>query len=409
MNQRDYTRRVFLRLAGAASALSGRLGASAPRPAFEVSASLYAWDLHDEGIEPILDNLQQMAAVNSVYLVALMHKEKRPFTSDAFPHNPVRKTWQAEDARVYWRPDPKRYGRIPPRLSDVDWLNRTDWLKEMITAVRKRGLKTGVEISHTVLDGERAEGQFPDCMQRDINGKPLILWNGRAHPVCLNNPDVRQYVLGLWSDLTANYDVDYVQTCMIPFAEGGPATGGCFCDACRREGKEAGFDLDKARRALLADPGAKAELDAWQAFRRASVVKWYQMLSYGVHAIRPQLDVRFNAFMHNTEAWGVDLRAMKPHLNSLRVMEYSEQRGDPAAMNFKRKWLTETRAALGRDFPALSAIAVRPKATPELIRQGVQIAVDCGMNGITLGHYDGAEFPMLRAIRDGLTAAKVTM
>jgi hypothetical protein len=27
--------------------------------------------------------------------------------------------------------------------------------------------------------------------------------------------------------------------------------------------------------------------------------------------------------------------------------------------------------------------------------------------GITLGHYDGAEFPMLRAVRKGLTAAKV--
>jgi hypothetical protein len=26
------------------------------------------------------------------------------------------------------------------------------------------------------------------------------------------------------------------------------------------------------------------------------------------------------------------------------------------------------------------------------------------MNGITLGHYDGAEFPMLRAIREGLKA-----
>jgi hypothetical protein len=50
----------------------------------------------------------------------------------------------------------------------------------------------------------------------------------------------------------------------------------------------------------------------------------------------------------------------------------------------------------------VSAIAVRPKATPELIREGVKIAVECGMNGITLGHYDGAEFPMLRAIRDGL-------
>ena len=290
------TRRSVLKMAG------GAMLVPPSQPRFEISASLYAWDLHDEGIEKILDNLQQMAAVNSVYLIALMHKEKRPFTSDAFPHNPMRKTWNAEDARVYWRPDPKRYGRIPPRPSDVDWLNKTDWLQTMIAAVRKRGLKTGVEISHTVLDGEWAETKFPDCMQRDINGKPLIIWNGRAHPVCLNHPDVRQYVLGLWTDLAANYDVDYLQTCMIPFAEGGPATGGCFCDACRREAKESGFDLEKARKALLANPESKAEADAWQTFRQNSVTRWYQMINNNAHAVKPNLDVRFNDFMRNTKA-----------------------------------------------------------------------------------------------------------
>jgi hypothetical protein len=71
-------------------------------------------------------------------------------------------------------------------------------------------------------------------------------------------------------------------------------------------------------------------------------------------------------------------------------------------MQGKREWLTRERAGVGKDFPIVSAVAVRPKATPELIREGVKIAVECGMNGITLGHYDGAEFPMLRAIRDGL-------
>ena len=33
--------------------------------------------------------------------------------------------------------------------------------------------------------------------------------------------------------------------------------------------------------------------------------------------------------------------------------------------------------------------------------------MECGMDGITLGHYDGAEFPMLRAIREGLKDAGV--
>jgi hypothetical protein len=99
------------------------------------------------------------------------------------------------------------------------------------------------------------------------------------------------------------------------------------------------------------------------------------------------------------------VKSLKPHVDSIRVCDYSEQTGDPARMKDKRDWLTRERAAVGQDFPMVSAVAVRPKATPELIREGVRIAVECGMNGITLGHYDGAEFPMLRAIRDGLKAA----
>ncbi len=73
----------------------------------------------------------------------------------------------------------------------------------------------------------------------------------------------------------------------------------------------------------------------------------------------------------------------------------------------KHAWLASDREGLGLDFPVLSAVAVRPKATPELIEEGVKIAVDSGVVGITLGHYDGAEFPMLRAIRSGLNRAGV--
>ena len=240
------TRRALLKftgLAAASLALARRARAQqdSSRSAFEVSASLYAWELHDEGVEKILDNLQQMAAVNSVYLIALMHYEKRPLTSDVFPHNPVRKTWQAEDSRVYWHPDPSRYGRIKPRLSDYDWLSRTDWLRVLVEAARKRGLETGVEISHTVLDAERGKGEFIDCVQRNIRGQPRVLW-GRSFPVCLNNPDVRRYVLSLFSELTARYDVDYLQTCMLPFMPGDAATAGCFCGACLQAAKQANLE-----------------------------------------------------------------------------------------------------------------------------------------------------------------------
>ena len=110
----------------------------------------------------------------------------------------------------------------------------------------------------------------------------------------------------------------------------------------------------------------------------------------------------------NPPAWGVKLTAMQPYLDSLRVMDYTEQEGNPALMSGKRRWLTDTRKELGKDFPILSALGVRLKATPELIREGVKIAVECGMDGVTLGHYDGATFPVLRAVREGLLAAGVS-
>ncbi|MCL5019335.1 MAG: hypothetical protein M1426_02505 [Patescibacteria group bacterium] len=222
---------------------------------FEISGSLYAWDLADEGIEPILDNLEKYTACNSVYLIALMHHEKRPLTDYFYPHNPVRKTYYPEDSRAYWNPNPKFYNRIKPRTSERELLKGTDWLKLLIEAARKRGMKTGVELSHTLVDDERAEKEFPDCIQHDIYGKRL----GKL--LCFNSPDAREYVVGLFSDLVTNYDIDYIQTCLIPFNSGktnphealrmlGVTLGGCFCDSCKRAARESGIDLERIQSVL---------------------------------------------------------------------------------------------------------------------------------------------------------------
>ena len=65
-------------------------------PDFEVSASMYPWDVHDEGVNLMLDNLTSMSGVNSVYLIAVMHEEHRPFLGPKgtgpwlYIHNPER-------------------------------------------------------------------------------------------------------------------------------------------------------------------------------------------------------------------------------------------------------------------------------------------------------------------------------
>ena len=96
---------------------------------------------------------------------------------------------------------------------------------------------------------------------------------------------------------------------------------------------------------------------------------------------------------------------MAPYLGSVRSSDYSEQRGNMAAMEHKRQFLLSLREAIGDDKPLISAIGIRPKATPELVRKGVVISCECGADGLGLGHYDGASMSLLRAIRAGLEDA----
>jgi hypothetical protein len=173
----------------------------------ELTTGIYPWDIHDEGIENILDNLQEYAGNNAAYMLALMHHEKRPLHANYYPHNPVRKRYLAEDSRVYFTIHPEMYkdSRIKPLPSERDFLKGTDWLDIFIKALRKRGMKTGAEISHTPLDSERGRREFGDCIQRDIYGNPPSYDRFTWQQLCWNSPDAREYVYSLarvWPPIT---------------------------------------------------------------------------------------------------------------------------------------------------------------------------------------------------------------
>jgi len=76
-------------------------------------------------------------------------------------------------------------------------------------------------------------------------------------------------------------------------------------------------------------------------------------------------------------------------------------------LEHKRQFLLGVRAAAGDDILFLSSIGIRPNATPELVRKGVVISSECGADGLSLGHYDGAPLKLLEAIGDGLRDADV--
>ncbi|HET6293960.1 MAG TPA: hypothetical protein VFG33_11315 [Kribbella sp.] len=420
-------------------------------PLNEIAASLYAWDLHDEGVEHILDVLASRAEVNSAYLVGLMHREKRPLHARFYPHNPVRRYYVPEDSRAYWRPDASRYGRIKPLTSERDFLKDKDWLQPLIDAARARGMRTGCEISHTVIDAQYARENYPDVLQRDVFGNVVGAFEAveakRALP-CLNHPDVQEYLAALFTDLATNYDVDYVQTCLVMFGSGrgdggthsfGPtawqqllavATGGCFCDSCKAKAKSEGLDwnalvdevqhlarlavkdgLEELHERQLLDEANYTEsalllendaLTAWLQFRKRSITELFARVREALRSSGREVEFRYNTYMASPERAGLDFKSAFAYVDSVRESDYSDQLGTAEGVATKRAKLMKARRSLREDQKLIAALGVRPNATPETLRASVKAAVDAGCDGLSLGHYDGATMERLDAVREGL-------
>lgn len=392
----------LLQSSGAADRLQWKPDATSP---FVVSTQIRAWTIMDEGMEHILDNMQQMCGVNDIYMVVVMHKEHRPYKAPEFPHNPARDSWEAEDSRVTFFPEMARYGKIKPLLSDHEDIRKTDWLKVMVDAARARGMTTGAEVSHFPIPKALIRAH-PDWQLKTINGE------GYASRFCPNNPDVRAYLLALFSDLAANYDLDYIQTCQFLFNKNDiDERGACFCQYCCSEAKKGGFDLEAAIPILKADKNAEPQRSRWLQFKEDSTTKVYRELAEAIKAANPKCHLRMNdVFRDNALVHGLNYRATASSFGSLVTCDHAEQGGkDENDFAFRKNWLSRNRKALGPDMPLLCTVAARIHAYPELVKRGIAVAVEHPSNicGLALKHYDGASYSLMRAFRQGMVDAGV--
>ena len=378
---------------------------------FEVSASLYPWDVHDEGIELMLDNLTSMSGVNSVYLISVMHQEHRPFYGPSssgpwlYPHNPARREWWAEDSRAYFHPQMDLYGRIKPVLSSFPWLSKTDWLKVVVDAARKRGLKVGAEVSHTFLPRDILVN-LPEYTQQELRNPEYQQNNhpyaGRRMLPCINNPEVREYLLALYYDLAKNYDIDFVQTCMYTFMGDDVQSGTCFCENCQKEAKAMGFDLTSAIQILKDNPDAQPQLQQWLDFRIASTTKIYKMIIDKMREVKPKIDFRINDL--NNRSAGLHLEDLRGYITSIHMSTHTEQNGIERT---DRESRIRTARYFMPDASIIPGIPVRILTTPDIVRSSIKRSVESGANGIALKHYDGASYSLLRAVRNGLNEAGI--
>lgn len=409
---------------------------------FEIAASLYPWDLADEGVVQVLDNLQEKSACNSVYLIAMMHNEKRPKGELYFPHNPNRRFYIPEHGCAYWKPNNKYYNRIKPSVIVRDeFIKGVDWVQRLIEEARKRKMKVGVELSHTLMPDERAANEVADCIQRNARLDRI------GNFLCINNADVREYVTGMYNDLLNNYDLDFIQTCQILF-DGGrkqahpamrifdAAKGSCFCDACQKEASKQGIDLVQIRqkmlplinfaerptrrdlitKELLEDSNTTAtaillehpELFTWLQFKQKSVVDYFKLLHQTIKRNPRNVEFRYNAHRReDQEFFGDDIKNISSYVDSFRASHYGEESGKVEDVEEKRKYLMALRYAMGEEKPLISAISIRKNTTDELLKMTIQMAQKCGIDGISLGHYDSGTFANMVAIRAALQSANI--
>ena len=350
----------------------------------EVAASLYPWDLADQGAKTCVENLMQHSGVNSVYLVGVMHKEKRPLTSLFYTLDPVRKYYLPENSRVYYHVDEQDFAatKMKPKFTERAFLQEKDWLDELIGAAREKNLKVGVEISHTFYDTQAAMEEMPELLQKDIDGKPIDKF------FCSNHPDVREYMKSLFVSTVRHHDVDFIQTCMMLFYEGkeveqpwflkekdpqnrlghllGTLRGGCFCDHCRKKAIAMGYDWDRMKAELqklsamanavlhgeiegimdkhlllgsnLTEAGFLLENPAlyqWLEFRMKCVTELFGDIYGAIKAEKPQVEFRYNNYLTYPEYAGLNYSAVGAFVDSVRDSDYSEQTG--AADHFRYK------------------------------------------------------------------------
>jgi hypothetical protein len=155
-----------------------------------VDTSLFAFatDLHDEGLEAVLDNVQYRAGLGGVSVAAAYHDGR-----DIFPHSPVRKVRFLEGGAVFFRPQHARWRdvRIRPLVSKL--AHEADIVAELCAAAERRGLAVH---AWTVFLHNGALGEaYPDCAPENAFGDPYVT------ELCPANPDVRAYVRALAADI----------------------------------------------------------------------------------------------------------------------------------------------------------------------------------------------------------------
>jgi hypothetical protein len=273
---RGASRRGFLKTVAAASvaAVGGRaalgqaadpIGAQAgtgARTSSEkkvVAIQIPAVSFSDEGVEKVLDTVQERAGVNTLLIAVFSYGrgiEGRQIPGHPLPDHGVQKyDTDSFHGGDYAEVHPEYYADTIFKNFRAPDLGNFDVLGEVIPKAKQRGMKSICWFEDVY--NPRLLDNFEKAAEVDVYGRKT----GQA---CLNNPYIHNFLSSMVEDWTKSYDVDGVMWCSerqgalnhAIDAHRGRTTLTCFCKYCTRKGQLQGINVDRAREGLM-------HLDQW--------------------------------------------------------------------------------------------------------------------------------------------------
>ena len=213
----------------------------------------------DEGVDAVLDTLQERVGVNAILLgtvswLGLKIGRTISWKIDGWPDHGVPEPLEVQGGSYLAdRPEFYRNTSITNFRAPDEGMRDRDILEMVIPGARKRGMKVIPELMEPLFKyaghGSANTVQIPNLVQYmevdylgRISGAP-----------CLENPDYRTWWHALIEDHCRSYDIDGIMWCnerRSPLDQ--LVTGmapGCFCTHCLASMGAAGIDAEAARRA----------------------------------------------------------------------------------------------------------------------------------------------------------------
>jgi hypothetical protein len=210
----------------------------------------YAWV--DEGIEPLLDNLQQKGAVNTVWAYTYDFAEARMRPDGSIPLPDHGKAGPPDfTGGAFYDYDPKYFRNTILKDFRAPDYGKFDVIRDVAPKVKARGMDFFCwDYNNAVPSMNRSIPGFAQVTEIDVYGR-------RTTSPCFNHPDYRAHLHGKIESQLSGYP-DLVDGIAWGCERMGPlqnAIGGgwtttglsCFCEHCRAKAREREVSVTRAQ------------------------------------------------------------------------------------------------------------------------------------------------------------------